>query len=147
MFSRILVPLNFFAHSWRCLEYAKKLIECGCKISEVVLLHVIDDRIIKFTEERFEETIDDRSVIENCRQTANKKLSELKNNITSANLKVRTMVRLGIPFSAILKVAEEMQASLIVLGHRGHNLASELLLGSGAEKVSRKAKVPVLLIR
>lgn len=147
MFSRILVPLDFSEHSARCLEYVKELVDCGCKISEVVLLHVVDDRIVKFTEEMFEDTVDDRSVIEACQHTALQRLTEMKNELAKAHLKVRTMVRLGIPFSTILHVAEEVQASLIILGHRGHNLASELLLGSVAEKVSRKAKVPVLLIR
>ena len=146
MFPKILVPLDFSDYSGRCLEYVKELIDCGCKILEIVLLHVVDDRIVKFTEEMFEDTIDDRSVVEACRQTASQKLSEMENKFVNANLKVRTMVRLGIPFSTILKVAEEVQASLIILGHRGHNLASELL-GSVTEKVSRKAKVPVLLIR
>lgn len=147
MFTKILLPIDFSEHSHRCLEKILELKKHGCRIGEVVLLHVIDDRIVKFTEEMFEDTIDDAYVAQSCQQDAQKKLDELQKDLNRHRITTSTMIKLGFPFSTILKVAEEIQPSIIIMGHRGHNLAEELLLGSVAEKVARKAKVSVLLVR
>ncbi|MDZ7756837.1 universal stress protein [Rhodohalobacter sp.] len=47
----------------------------------------------------------------------------------------------------ILKTAKELQADLLILGHRGHNRFSELFLGSVATEVIQRAILPVLLLR
>jgi len=127
------------------MDYLVKLKNCG--VAEVVLLHVADIKIISETDVMFEEEIDEKAVIDQCRQTAEKKLQSLARELEEAGLKVRTAFRVGVPFAEIIHAAEEEAVSLIVMGHRGHNLAEELLLGSTAEKVARKSKRPVLLIR
>lgn len=50
------------------------------------------------------------------------------------------------PHEAILEHARRSGADLIVLGHRGQNVTERLLLGSTADRVLRKASIPVLLI-
>ena len=47
----------------------------------------------------------------------------------------------------ILKTAKDLQADLLILGHRGHNRFSELFLGSVATEVIQRAILPVLLLR
>ena len=51
------------------------------------------------------------------------------------------------PADGILSVAEDVSADLIVLGTHGHSGLNRLLLGSVAEKVVRRARVPVLTVR
>jgi len=145
MIKRILYPTDFSAHAQKCLDYILKLKDCG--IEEVVLLHVMDDRIIKYSEEMFEESIDEQTVIDQCQKACATKLAELEKALKNEGLKVKTIVRLGVPFSVIINAAEEVDASMIVMGHRGHTLAKEMLLGSTAEKVARKCRRPLLLIR
>lgn len=145
MIKRILYPTDFSEHSNRCVDYILHIRECG--IEEVVLLHVADIHIIAETEIMFEESVDENKMIENCKQTAQKKLEALASRFQQAGLKTRTMIRVGIPFIEINDAADEVDASLIVLGHSGHSLTKELLMGSTAEKVARKSKRPVLLIR
>jgi len=91
--------------------------------------------------------IDEKNFIQDRTNSSESKLAQLVKSSQSAGLKTKTLIRLGEPFSEIIKVAEEVDASLVVLGHRGHSLAEEILLGSTAEKVARKCKRPVLLIR
>jgi nucleotide-binding universal stress UspA family protein len=55
--------------------------------------------------------------------------------------------RLGRPVEAILAVAEELNAELLVLGSRGYGLVHRLVVGSVAEGVVQLASCPVLVVR
>jgi nucleotide-binding universal stress UspA family protein len=60
---------------------------------------------------------------------------------------VRTFARQGDPADAILDVAEEEHADLIVVGNKGMTGAKRFLLGSVPNKVSHHAPCSVLIIR
>lgn len=53
----------------------------------------------------------------------------------------------GVPFAEIVREAKELPADLIVMGTHGRNAVAQMLLGSVAEKVVRKAPCAVLTIR
>jgi nucleotide-binding universal stress UspA family protein len=59
----------------------------------------------------------------------------------------RFEVRDGDPSSALIEAANELGASLIVVGHRGHNQAVSLLLGSVASRLVHHAPQSVLVAR
>lgn len=63
---------------------------------------------------------------------------------TERELKVESNIYAPV---TILKTAQELQADLLILGHRGHNRFSELFLGSVASEVIQRAILPVLLLR
>jgi len=70
--------------------------------------------------------------------------------LRSANvpqLRVNAHVYPGDPSTEILRLAEDVQASLIVVGTHGRVGVKRLLLGSVAEKVMRDALCPVLVMR
>jgi nucleotide-binding universal stress UspA family protein len=52
----------------------------------------------------------------------------------------------GDPAQELIRASEEWTAELIVLGRVGHSGLAKAILGSIAEKVVRKARVPVLLV-
>jgi nucleotide-binding universal stress UspA family protein len=52
----------------------------------------------------------------------------------------------GRPSDAILRVADETGADLIVLGRRGLNPVARLLLGSTSEQVAGRSNSPVLIV-
>jgi len=58
----------------------------------------------------------------------------------------RGVVREAASAQAILEIADEVGASLIVLGTRGTSSAAELLLGSVSTEVLRFARCPVLAV-
>jgi nucleotide-binding universal stress UspA family protein len=64
-----------------------------------------------------------------------------------AGIDARTHARLGDPAEAILDVAEEQNADLIIVGHKGLTGAKRFLLGSVPERVSHHAPCSVLIIR
>jgi len=59
---------------------------------------------------------------------------------------VQTAVAVGKPAEEILRVAKRCRADLIVLGTRGIGKAARLLLGSTADAVLRRARMPVLAV-
>jgi nucleotide-binding universal stress UspA family protein len=64
-----------------------------------------------------------------------------------AGVTVSVYARQGDPADAILDVAEEQEADLIVVGNKGMTGAKRFLLGSVPNKVSHHAPCSVLIIR
>jgi nucleotide-binding universal stress UspA family protein len=64
-----------------------------------------------------------------------------------SGLEVNVYPRQGDPADAILDVAEEREADLIVVGNKGMTGAKRFLLGSVPNKISHHAPCSVLIIR
>jgi nucleotide-binding universal stress UspA family protein len=64
-----------------------------------------------------------------------------------AGVTAQTYAREGDPADAILDVAEELGADLIVVGNKGMTGAKRFLLGSVPNKVSHHAPCAVMIIR
>jgi nucleotide-binding universal stress UspA family protein len=56
-------------------------------------------------------------------------------------------VVLGIPFQQLIKRAEEIGADMIVIGTHGQMPLENVLVGSTAERVVRRSRIPVLTVR
>ncbi len=66
--------------------------------------------------------------------------------LKKGEVQAKGLVREGPAARTILEVANEENASLIVLGTRGPSSAAELLLGSVSTEVLRLARCPVLAV-
>ena len=74
-------------------------------------------------------------------------LEEASQGIREAGVEVATYAVQGDPADAILDVAEEQGANLIVVGNRGMTGAKRFLLGSVPNKISHHAPCTVMIIR
>ena len=74
-------------------------------------------------------------------------LKESAEKAQEAGVDVETFAREGDPADAILDVAEEQNADLIVVGNKGMTGAKRFLLGSVPNKVSHHAPCSVMIIR
>jgi nucleotide-binding universal stress UspA family protein len=83
----------------------------------------------------------------NPREDVDATLSEAKEEVSSSGVQVETFAREGDPADAILDVAEERGADLIVVGNKGMTGAKRFLLGSVPNKVSHHAPCSVLIVR
>ncbi|RQG94213.1 universal stress protein [Natrarchaeobius chitinivorans] len=61
--------------------------------------------------------------------------------------RVETETIIGLPAREIVEFAEESDVDHIVIGSHGRSGASRVLLGSVAEKIVRRAPVPVTVVR
>ena len=83
----------------------------------------------------------------NAREDVDAALKEAGAGIEEQGLKVAHYAREGDPADAILDVAEEQDADLIVVGNKGMTGAKRFLLGSVPNKVSHHAPCSVMIIR
>lgn len=63
------------------------------------------------------------------------------------NLKVETVVDVGIPHEAIVEQAEKLGVDLIIMSTHGRSGLGHMLIGSVTEQVVRRAHCPVLSIK
>ncbi len=83
----------------------------------------------------------------NPREEVDATLEEAAGNVKESGVPVETFAREGDPADAILDVAEEQKADLIVVGNKGMTGAKRFLLGSVPNKVSLHAPCSVMIIR
>src|SRR3712207_3903733 len=83
----------------------------------------------------------------NPREDVAETLEQAATGLRDAGVDVETHAREGDPADAILDVAEEERADLIVVGNKGMTGARRFLLGSVPNKVSHHAPSSVMIIR
>jgi nucleotide-binding universal stress UspA family protein len=81
------------------------------------------------------------------REDVDSTLEAAAQGLQEAGVQVETHAREGDPADAILDVAEEQGADLIVVGNKGMTGAKRFLLGSVPNKVSHHAPCSVMIIR
>lgn len=143
-FKKILVPFDDSKLSQLALKNAVSLAKLVK--GEVTLMHVIETQIYPINDIM----VEDYSSIFEIVETKNK--NRVRSMLESYS---KEGEKEGVKFNILItngNVANEIiQASsrydIIIIGTMGHNLVTELLLGSTAEKVSRHACCPVMLIR
>lgn len=134
----ILVAIDFEKASMKALDVAKEL---SSKLgAEVMLAHVY--QVPMFTYPGLEPALLPTFSAE-IGDAVKKAMSELKEQTGIS----KAVLREGEPASELLAIADEVSASMIVMGTHGRKGISHLLLGSVAERVVRQSKVPVLTIR
>jgi len=83
----------------------------------------------------------------NPRREVETSLSDAADIAREAGVEVNTHARQGDPADAILDVAEEQQADVVIVGNKGMTGAKRFLLGSVPDKVSHHAGCSVLIVR
>ena len=75
------------------------------------------------------------------------KLEELASAARATGCKVRTMLRVGVPYREVVAAAKDEHADLVLLATHGHGQIHRLLVGSVADRVIRMAPCPVLTVK
>jgi nucleotide-binding universal stress UspA family protein len=147
MYSRILYPTDFSNEATRAFNHVKKLKEAGAQ--EVILLHVIDRRDFYSFEHygAMKRMVEMDVVDQMLEKEILKQMEPIEEELTKLGFVIKKRIEKGIPFREILKVEKDENVSVIVIGSHGKTNIIEMLLGSTAEKVLRKASKPIILVK
>jgi nucleotide-binding universal stress UspA family protein len=140
---RVLVAHDFSVQGGVAAEYGR-LWSMAFR-AKTRLLHVVDSEcgITGFEIELFSGWHEYHQTL---KERALEKLHALARDYWSG-VDAEVTVAIGHPVLEILSQSEEYDAKLIVMGARGATCPDHVSLGTVAEKVSRKASCPVLIVR
>ncbi|HWQ19194.1 MAG TPA: universal stress protein, partial [Methanotrichaceae archaeon] len=139
MFEKALIPTDFS-------KYAYKTIDCATNtpgVDELVILHVVDDTrpsISGKPGKASQDKIDD----------AETRLNEQKRYLESEGWKIKTrleVIKEGNVAGAIQRIADEENASLIMMPSRGKGLVSGIVMGSVSADALRYGSTDLLILR
>jgi nucleotide-binding universal stress UspA family protein len=145
MFKKILYPTDFSDVAAKALDYIKQLKEAGSQ--EVVILHVINQRII---DGLMRHAMQEDDIVEwqkAAKAVARESLAEMSSDLESMGFVVKTIVKTGFPWREILDVEKKEAPSIIVIGSHGRSAVGEIFLGSVSDRVIRKCRRPVMVIK
>ncbi|MGD7653510.1 MAG: universal stress protein [Verrucomicrobiales bacterium] len=83
---------------------------------------------------------------EEAKRRALSKLEELHEKVKGDLPTSTAEVVEGSPLHCLLSYVDDVNADLVILGSHGHGVIASLLLGSVAEGMVRKAKVPTMIV-
>ena len=140
----VLCPTDFSDLSVGAMNYAVLLAKTfGAQLH---LLHVVD-QAYQYWMAMGPETVPAGPMPDELMKIAKKQMEEFTGKYVPEKLAATTEVVNGRPFLEIIRIAKERKSDLIVIGTHGRGALTQMLLGSVAEKVVRKAPCPVLSVR
>lgn len=130
---------------------------CGHYHSEITYLHVIEP-LSASAQSIVETMINEASLKElhdESLQNLKVKIQQRIERFCDAELEetevlkegsLTSRVEEGTPWKTILRVADEIDADVIVMGTRTHSAMGQFLMGSTANKVMHNSKRPILIV-
>jgi nucleotide-binding universal stress UspA family protein len=155
LFQKILVPLDGSEHSLKALEGAAQIAE---KFSgKITLVHVYSVSVqpLMMPEPSTSGSLgmpiltgaEVTKMIEAAQNVGNRILDDGERRIKSDKVEVKKMLVEGHAVQEIVRIANEGNYDLIVLGARGISHMREILLGSVTDGVIHHVRCPVLVIK
>lgn len=139
MYKSILLAADGSQNSIRAGKQAAQLASL-VKGVEVTIVYVSD-----FDEDSNEEVHDGGPIeFELARK---RKIQPIRDNFEREKVYYKTEVLHGRPAPAIIELAHERNFDLVVIGSRGLNPLSEMMLGSVSHKVVNGVNCPVLVVK
>lgn len=154
MFKKILWVTDFSSHARDAGQKALSCVQCGeggtvdvltvvdPEDLPVILENVPDPFITLGQEQAMEKQLEDQ-----YEQRVREHLTKEAQFLRNAGVPVTLHLRVGRPWKEIIAAAEELDATLIMMGSHGKRSLEELLLGSTVENVTKHAPCPVLVVR
>ncbi len=144
---KILDPTDFSVYSNNALKQAIDIARQNK--SKIFLIHVIDDG---FQQCAIDYCLDEGSIqkiikesIENSLDKLNQEVKKITDN--NSDIEIVYDAKRGIPYEKILEEQEEKEIDLIVIASHGRTGILKNMMGSVVDKIAKRAKCPVLLVR
>lgn len=140
----ILCPVDFSDYSDYAMSYAAML--AGKFEAKLTLLHVVAPAMVPLPGDAMTpmmRQVDIADIADTCKE----RLAKAAGDFAKSGFAINCRVTNGVPFMEILRVAEELGVDLIVMGTHGRSGLAQIMIGSVAERVVRKACCPVLTVK
>jgi nucleotide-binding universal stress UspA family protein len=135
IFSHILHPTDFSDTAEKAFSYLETVV--GVQKCPVTLLHVKEQ----------DRSPDRSDAEEELRRLALARMKRMKVCLESIGAaKVTTLHEYGDPAAVIVETGKIKNCSLILMGSQGKGFVKEIMLGSVAHEVARRAETPVVFI-
>ena len=139
MYTRILLPLDGSDMAEKAVPFA--IAQAGRFRAQLILLRVVEPILYARSLDALEDARQERM------EWARDYLESVATRIREQGIQVKIVVTEEAPNVSITQYAETNQVDLIVLCSRGRSGPSRWLMGSVADRIVRRANVPVLLVR
>ncbi len=139
----ILVPFDFSSYSLAALQTAQRI--CSKNQGRIVVVTVIPseidwDLLSEDAKLNYPQLMEER-------QEALEVLPGYIRSVAPAKAQIDQVVKIGVPYEQILRVADKVSADMIVIGSYGKGYVEGNFVGSNLQKVIRLARCPVLAVK
>lgn len=141
---RILVPVDFSKEAEAAARVAARIAKKTN--SEIFLVHMLELPVTTIDPAEMN-TISSEPQIIYFMKLAHKKFEAFKKLPFLKGIRVIETVQFQHAFSGIIEESTKNKIDLIVMGSQGASGLQEMFIGSNTEKVVRKSKIPVLVIK
>lgn len=86
------------------------------------------------------------AILEEAQEHYAQNFAAIRERANQLQIEVQTTLAVGNPADQVIHHAEQIQASLIVMGKRGRSAIERWVLGSNSERVLRYAHCPVMVV-
>lgn len=143
MDEHVLVPVDGSEHAEAALEYVR---ERGP--ARVTLVHVVvPTNAASYGDEEYFDASGFQEAVTRARERGERLLADYRDDLAADGVDVETVLATGRPAREILAAAEDAGVDHVVMGSRGRSGVGRVLFGSVAESVTRRAAVPVTIVR
>ncbi len=139
----ILFPTDFSQSSMYAWRHA--LLHAKNHKAKLILLHVVHRMPKDY--QFLVVAMTPAQIYEAMKETAEEKMTRMVKAAARAGITCAMQIRDGAPFVQIIRCARKVKADMIVMGSHGRTGLAQVLLGSVAEKVVRKAPCSVLVVK
>jgi nucleotide-binding universal stress UspA family protein len=136
------VPIDFSAVTEHVIETAVSL--AHALDGKIVLVHVIQPPVVTSEYGLPVEALQEAMSV--SEEHAAKHLARLEEQVGKRNVTATTALHHGPPVASILEEADKAGADFIVMGSHGHGKLYDLLVGSTATGVMKRAKCAVIIL-
>jgi nucleotide-binding universal stress UspA family protein len=141
---KILAATDGSKHALRAVKQAAALLANNKdKTNSITLISVHDDAGLRHAQS----FVGKAAITDYLREQSDKDLKSAMKVLNDAGIKHDQMILVGKPAAEIVAAAQKGKYDLVVLGSKGRNAVSDLLLGSVAQRVMSLSKQAVLLVK
>ncbi|OPY92813.1 MAG: Universal stress protein family protein [Syntrophaceae bacterium PtaU1.Bin231] len=135
IFRKVLYPTDFSGYSLSVLQLIEHWGSAG--IEEVVIVHIQDTTTLF---PHLQHKMGEFNAVDAER------LEKMQARLERAGYRVKTILKTGVPFVEINRIADEENVSMIMLSSQGKSAIKEALMGSVSEAIARDHIRPVMII-